>query len=161
MTTKHLREREGKWWRGDTAFGLAAGTPWLTSIHFCASRNADCAADSFTGWCWWDCPMSATGLAIGEEAVSCRYVWKQLGAALFHRNWSSNASASLFSPDCRRCCSSSSTGKTDEPVAAPVKSMWANNQLPSQRESSNTGIPVGDLRIKALVDDQEIQIYQK
>lgn len=120
MTTKHLREREGKWWRGDTAFGLAAGTPWLTSIHFCASRNADCAADSFTGWCWWDCPMSATGLAIGEEAVSCRYVWKQLGAALFHRNWSSNASASLFSPDCRRCCSSSSTGKTDEPVAAPV-----------------------------------------
>lgn len=23
-------------------------------------------------------------------------------------------------PDCRRCCSSSSTGKTDEPVAAPV-----------------------------------------
>lgn len=50
---------------------------------------------------------------------ACRNVWKQLGAALFHRNWSSNGSASLFPPDCRRCCSSS-TGKTDEPVAAPV-----------------------------------------
>lgn len=39
----------------------------LTSIHFCASWNAESAADSLAGWCWWDAPMPATGLAIGEE----------------------------------------------------------------------------------------------
>lgn len=50
----------------------------LTSIHFCASWNAESAADSVAGWCWWDAPMPATGLAIGEEALlsnCCVRVW--------------------------------------------------------------------------------------
>lgn len=39
----------------------------LTSIHFCASWKAESALDSLAGWCWWDAPMPAAGLAIGEE----------------------------------------------------------------------------------------------
>lgn len=39
----------------------------LTSIHLRASRMALSAAES--RWCWWDCPKSATGLAIDAKSV--------------------------------------------------------------------------------------------
>lgn len=47
----------------------------LTSIHFCASWNAESAAESVTGWCSWDGPMSAAGLAIEQKALLRAY-WR-------------------------------------------------------------------------------------
>lgn len=123
------------------------GAVWcveLTSIHFCASSNAQSA-----GWCWWDGPASAAGLAIEQRAPLCTYQsllesftggggggaglfhHRELGAASISSLWDGGGLAAAHGPRCRSCLKS-------EGRRPPSSSPWCQQQL-----------PVGCVKIKA------------
>lgn len=131
----------------------------LTSIHVCASRNAESAAES--GWCcWWDCPMSATGLAIGRGWCRLRHsVFNYYKGACGGDVQAARYSTDSVWPSVGRflLCRAGGEGRTDQLLLA-LRSRSCRESVgreTSERQVTRahlTRLPVGALKkIKALV----------